>query len=165
MSDTQTNTSDAATILQNAITSTKQGSDVHPSFSEVQHAQNYEDALVAVRRLETEITSNGLAREAMQKQVSKLRRQLTHIDNALLQEAERREWCEEYSEWVDEVNGALGESLLTKPTKEISVEIRLSVTVKSDSGMSEDSIENELSEAVADHLTCMDFGDFEVVDV
>lgn len=165
MSDTQTITSDAATILQGAVASTKQGSDTHPSFSEEQHAQNYEDALVAVRRLENETTSRRGDVEAMQRQVSKLRSQITHIDNALLEEAESREWCEDYSEWVDKVNSALGESLLTKPTQEITVEISLSVTVKANSGMSEDSISYELSDAVADHLTCMDFGDFEVIDV
>lgn len=166
MSDTQTVTLDAATILQNAISNTKhRGPDGAFMYSLEQHAQNYEDALAAVQKLENETTSNGLAVESMQRNITTLRKQISYINDALLEEATARDWCEEYGEWVDQVNSYLGEDVLTRPSREFSIDIQLSVTVKTHNGTSEDDIAEQLNEAACDHLRYMECSDFEVVEV
>lgn len=63
--------------------------------------------------------------------VEKHRDDIELISNALISEAESREWCNDYDEFVDRLNGHLHKELTTRYTT-YSVEATYSVTISAD---------------------------------
>lgn len=57
------------------------------------------------------------------------RRQMRCVADALLEEARRRDWCDEYNDFVDTVNSAAGAEVLRRDEQEFVVRYVVSVTV------------------------------------
>lgn len=82
--------------------------------------------------------------------IAQLQKHLDTIAQCLLDEAENRNWCSEYDEFADRVNGLLGSEVLLPCSRNYEVTFAVSVTVNArGSDAAQEEAESDLESALA----------------
>ncbi len=84
----------------------------------------------SAKKLEGERQQAQTLMDSRQRQISTLQRRLDYVAEALLAEAEERDWCSEYDEFVNKVNNHLGYTVLTPRSREYEVTYTVTFTVE-----------------------------------
>ena len=103
--------------------------------------QQQQNSLDRAKQLELRV-------ESLETRNQKLDRYLQIVGDALLEEAIEREWCEEYNEFVTELNKKAGSDILQLMTKSYSRTLHINLEVQGcdDEGEVWDGIEEAITE-------------------
>jgi len=95
------------------------------------------DAAEALARVREELAAVMEVAEHRRVRINGLESDLATIADALLEEAESREWCDEYDNFCRKVNRIVGRELLQPCSREYSVELMVRLEYRSTSGSAE----------------------------
>lgn len=95
----------------------------------------YEDAVEALAKAKEELAAVMEVAEHRRVRINSLESDITTIGDMLLDEAEQREWCDEYDSFCRKVNQMVGRDLLMPCSREYSVELTVRLEYRSSSGV------------------------------
>jgi len=104
--------------------------------------QQQQNSLDRAKQLELRV-------ESLQTLNQKLHRYLQIVGDALLEQAIEREWCEEYNEFVTELNRKAGSDILQLMTKSYSRTLHINLEVQGTDD--EEAVWDGIEEAITEH--------------
>jgi hypothetical protein len=121
-----------------------------------------------IRSVNSQQAEKILYKNRWETSIEKHRDDIEIISNALIAEAEKRDWCSDYDEFVDKLNGHLHKELTTRYTV-YSVEATYTVTISRDvrALSEEEAIEmfNENEGLESQRWSVSDFDDWDQLSI